>query len=64
MGMIINIDQALELRTDYNVLKEPLNKMLTDMQEAWEKENPIDFLFKRNTIDRFQQTYTSSIAVR
>ena len=61
MGMIINIDQALELRTDYNVLKEPLNKMLTDMQEAWEKENPIDFLFKRNTIDRFQQTYTSSI---
>lgn len=60
MGMIINIDQALELRTDYNVLREPLNKMLTDMQEAWEKENPIDFLFKRNTIDRFQQTYTSS----
>ena len=59
--MIINIDQALELRTDYNVLKEPLNKMLTDMQEAWEKENPIDFLFKRSTIDRFQQTYTSSI---
>ena len=32
--MIINIDKALELRTDYNVLKEPLNKMLTDMQEA------------------------------
>lgn len=59
--MIINIDQALELRADYNVLKEPLNKMLTDMQEAWEKENPIDLLFKRGTIDRFQQTYTSSI---
>ena len=61
MGMIINIDKALELRTDYNVLKEPLNKMLTDMQEAWEKKNPIDLLFRRSTIDRFQQTYTSSI---
>ena len=59
--MIINIDKALELRTDYNVLKEPLNKMLTDMQEAWEKKNPIDLLFRRSTIDRFQQTYTSSI---
>lgn len=61
MGMVINIDQALELRSDYNVLKEPLNKMLSDMQEAWERENPIDLLFKRGTIDRFQQTYTSSI---
>ena len=28
MGMIINIDKALELRTDYNVLREPLNDML------------------------------------
>ena len=30
MGMIINIDKALELRTDYNVLGEALNKMLQD----------------------------------
>ena len=56
MGMIINIDKALELRTDYNVLREPLNDMLKAQQEAWEKKNPIDLLFVRNSIDRFQQT--------
>lgn len=61
MGMIINIDKALKLRTDYNVLKEPLNKMLADQQEAWERENPIDLLFTRNTITSFQETFTSSI---
>ena len=61
MGMIINIDEALKLRSDYNVLKEPLNKMLSDMQEAWEKQNPIDLLFKRGTLSGFQETYTSSI---
>ena len=61
MGMIINIDKGLELRSDYNILREPLNKMLQDQQEAWEKENPIDLLFTRGSIGTFQETYTSSI---
>lgn len=61
MGLIINIDEALKLRSDYNVLKEPLNQMLMDRQEAWEKENPIDLLFVRGTLTSFQETYTSSI---
>jgi hypothetical protein len=61
MGLIINIDEALKLRSDYNVLKEPLNQMLMDRQEAWEKENPIDLLFVRGTLSSFQETYTSSI---
>lgn len=61
MGMIINIDKALENRTDYNLLREPINDMLKRTQEAWERQNPIDMLFHRGKIDRFQQTYTSSI---
>lgn len=61
MGMIINIDEALKLRTDYNVLREPLNDMMKNQQEAWEKSNPIDLLFHRGSIDTFQETYTSSI---
>ena len=61
MGMIINIDEALKLRTDYNVLREPLNDMLKNMQEAWEGKNPIDLLFNRATISTFQETFTSSI---
>lgn len=61
MGMIINIDEALKLRTEYNVLREPLNKMLTDMQEEWEKKNPIDLLYNRGTLSTFQETYSSSI---
>ena len=28
MGMIINIDEALKLRSDYNILKEPLHAKL------------------------------------
>lgn len=61
MGMIINIDEAVKLRTDYNVLREPLNQMLQNRQEEWEKSNPIDLLFNRNSISTFQETYTSSI---
>jgi len=61
MGMIINIDEALKLRTDYNILQEPLHKMMRDMQEAWERENPIDLIFSRGSIGGFQETYTSSI---
>lgn len=61
MGMIINIDEALKLRTDYNVLGEPLNAMMREQQEAWERENPIDFLFVRGSLSTFQETYTSSI---
>lgn len=61
MGVIINIDEALKLRTDYNVLGEPLNAMIKNKQEAWERENPIDMIYNRSSIDKFQETYTSSI---
>lgn len=61
MGMIINIDEALKLRSDYNILQEPLHKMMRDQVEAWEKENPIDFIFARGSLGGFQETYTSSI---
>jgi hypothetical protein len=61
MGMIINIDEALKQHSRYNVLREPLNQMMQDMQEAWEKQNPIDLLFKRGTLDSFQETYSSNI---
>lgn len=61
MGIIINIDEALKQRSRYNVLREPLNDMLRERQEAWEQKNPIDLLFQRGTIDTFQETYTSNI---
>lgn len=61
MGMIINIDAGLENRTDYNILREPINDMLKNKQEAWEQKNPIDLLFHRGTINKFQETYTDSI---
>lgn len=61
MGMIINIDEALKQHSRYNVLREPLNKMLQDQQEAWERENPIDLIFGRSTMSTFQETYSSNI---
>ena len=64
MGMIINIDQALKNRSEFNILGEPLHQMLRDRQEAWEKQNPIDLLFNRGTISTFQETYSSSIGFK
>ena len=61
MGVIINIDEALKLRSEYNVLREPLNDMIRNYQEAWERENPIDMIYNRGSIDKFQETYVSSI---
>ena len=61
MGLIINTAEALKNRADYNILREPINDMLKSKQEAWEKKNPIDLLFKRGTLSTFQETYTSSI---
>ena len=61
MGVIINIDRALEQRSDYNILREPLNDMIKNQQEAWERENPIDMLYVRNSIGKFQETFVSSI---
>lgn len=61
MGVIINIDEALKLRSEYNILREPLNEMIIRQQEAWEKSNPLDMIYNRGTLDRFQRTYVSSI---
>lgn len=61
MGLIINIDEAIRLRSEYNILNESLTAMLKDKQEQWEKKNPIDLLFVRGSIDGFQETYTSNI---
>lgn len=61
MGMIINIAEALKNRADYDILREGINDMLKNKQEAFEKKNPIDLLFKRGTLGTFQETYTSSI---
>lgn len=61
MGVIINIDEALKLRSEYNVLREPLNDMIRNYQEAWERENPIDMIYNRGSINKFQETYVSSI---
>jgi hypothetical protein len=61
MGLQINIAEALKNRADYNILREPINDMLKDTQEAFEKKSPIDLLFIRGTLSGFQETYTSSI---
>lgn len=60
-GLIINIDEALKQRSTYNVLREPLHEMMKKSVEAFEKDNPIDKIFARNSIGTFQETYVSSI---
>ena len=38
MGLIINIDEALKNRTEYNILREPINDMLKNAQERKHKK--------------------------
>lgn len=61
MGMIINVDEGLKQHSRYNMLKEPLHKMMMDEQEAWERENPLDFIYCRGSLSGFQETYSSNI---
>ena len=60
-GVIINHDQALKQREDFNLLYEPIEEMIKGVVEAWEKNDPLEPLFVRDSIDRLQKTYSSSI---
>lgn len=60
-GVIINHDQALKQREDFNLLYEPIEEMVRSLVEAWEKNDPLEPLFVRESIDRLQKTYSSSI---
>ena len=60
-GVIINHDQALKQREDFNLLYEPIEEMVKSLVEAWEKDDPLEPLFVRDSIDRLQKTYSSSI---
>lgn len=60
-GVIINHDQALRQREDFNLLYEPIEEMVKSLVEAWEKNDPLEPLFVRDSIDRLQKTYSSSI---
>lgn len=60
-GVIINHDQALKQREDFNLLYEPIEDMVKSLVEAWEKNDPLEPLFVRDSIDRLQKTYSSSI---
>lgn len=64
MGVIINVDEALKLRSEYNILREPLNQMIVNQQEEFERANPIDMIYNRASIDKFQETFVSSIGFR
>lgn len=59
--MIININEALARRADFNLLHEPLVIRLDTLEEEWKKKNPIDLLFNRTTLDRLQETRTSAV---
>lgn len=61
MGVIINIDEALKNRSQYNILREPLNELIRERQEAFEKENPLQYFYFTRSMDRFQESFTSNI---
>lgn len=60
-GVIINHDQALRQREDFNLLYEPIEMMVKNLVEAWEANDPLEPLFVKDSIDRLQKTYSSSI---
>lgn len=60
-GLIMNIDVGLKDATWFNILNDPIEKLMQDTVEQFEKDNPIGHIFAYRTIDVFQKTYRSNI---
>ncbi|MDY0291941.1 MAG: hypothetical protein RBR02_06365 [Desulfuromonadaceae bacterium] len=58
MGVIINIDEALE-RSVFNILLKPYKVLLNKSVETFEKENVLNYIFKEMDTDRYQEEIRS-----
>lgn len=59
MAVIFNIDEAIQ-RSVFNVYDLPIQMLLTNEIEAWEKESKLSKVFVMRTTDRYQEEYHSS----
>ena len=56
MAVIFNIDEAIQ-RSVFNVYDLPIQMLLTNEIEAWEKESKLSKVFVMRTTDRYQEEY-------
>lgn len=62
MAVIFNIDEAIQ-RSVFNVYDLPIQMILTNELEAWERESKLSKVFVMRTTDRYQEEYHSTSAM-
>lgn len=55
-----NIDKALELPQEFNVLMNALDDLYAKRQEEFQKDNPLKQIYKTVPLNQFQKTFGSS----
>lgn len=57
---IINIDEALKLPQQFNILMNALDELYIKRQEEFQKSNPLKEIYQMVSLDRFQKSFGSS----
>ncbi len=57
---IFNIDKGLELPQSFAIMHQALDDLYASRQEAFEKKNPLTYIYKMVPLNQFQKTFASS----
>ena len=55
-----NIDKALELPQKFNIMHDALDELYARRQEEFQKDNPLNHIYKMVPLNRFQKSFGSS----
>ena len=61
---IINIDEALKLPQTFTVLMNAMDELYAKRQEEFQKSNPLKEIYQTVNLNKFQQTFGSSIGFK
>lgn len=59
-----NIDKVLELPQKFNVMHDALDELYAKQQEKFQKDNPLNHIYKMVPLNQFQKSYASSIGFK
>lgn len=61
---IINIDEALKLPQEFNILNNAMDELYAKRQEEFQKSNPLTQIYKTVPLNQFQKSFGSSIGFK
>lgn len=59
-----NIDEALKLPQQFNIMHDALDELYSRRQEEFQKDNPLKHIYKMVTLNQFQKTFGSSVGFK